>query len=102
MTCVQFHASGDDGLGRDLQGLQLHALRRALAAVGVPPCVQLDRVHVQMQGCLDLGRLGVEEEGDFEPGMAAAIDGLGDSLALAHNVESSLGGQLLRAAREPG
>src|SRR5208337_4480002 len=27
--------------------------------------------------------------------MAAAIDGLGDSLALAHNVESSLGGQLL-------
>jgi hypothetical protein len=56
--------------------------------------VQLDRIQLKGESRLDLGRLGVEEEGHLDSGVAAAAYGRGDPRPLTHDIEPSFGRQL--------
>ncbi len=61
--------------------------------------MQLHHLRAGRGGGGDLGRVGLDEQGDADPGLAERACGVGDAVMAAQHIEAALGGQLLAPLR---
>ncbi len=90
---MQFQTTGHRDPPRIHQSGEFTRVLGIGCGIRIAARMQLDRLGSQLSGELDLGRIGVDEQADLQPGVQAPFDGFGNAIAMTDNIKAPLGCQ---------